>query len=139
MRSREQLLAECARVLRPGGRLVLCDIVLRRPLAFAEVRALLEPLTLLRAVFGDARMEPLERYAELASQHGLVVDTELDLTAATRPTFARWRDNAHTHRTEVVAALGAEDWQRFIDACDVLEGFWDDETLGYGLLGAARP
>jgi 27-O-demethylrifamycin SV methyltransferase len=139
MRRRDRLLAECARVLRPGGRLALCDIVLRRELPFTEVRRLREPLALLREVFGDARMEPLARYAELAAENGLAVEEERDLTDATRPTFARWRANAERHRDEVVAALGEADWQRFFDSAGVLERFWDDGVLGYGLLAAAKP
>ncbi|MCZ7527877.1 MAG: methyltransferase domain-containing protein [Acidimicrobiia bacterium] len=138
MRARGRLIAECARVLRPGGVLALCDIVLRRPLSFSDVRRLREPLTLLRHVFGDAHMEPLGRYAELAEEHGLVVDGLTDLTAATRPTFARWRDNARRHGDEVVALLGEAGWARFVDSCTVLEGLWDDGTLGYGLLAAHR-
>jgi 27-O-demethylrifamycin SV methyltransferase len=138
MRRRDRLVTECARVLKPGGRLALCDIVLRRELPFAEVRRLREPLALLREVFGDARMEPLETYAELATADGLVVDEQADLTAATRPTFARWRENAERHREEVVAALGEEDWRRFVDSADVLERFWDDGVLGYGLLAASK-
>ena len=139
MRDREAVVSECARVLRPGGHLALCDIVLRRPMPFEEVRRLRKPLALLREVFGDARMELLPRYTELAEANGLAVHDEVDLTAATRPTFARWRENARRHRDEVVASLGEEDWQRFVDSCDVLEGFWDDGTLGYGLLAATRP
>ncbi len=139
MRDREALMAECARVLRPTGRMVLCDIVLRRPMPFEEVKRLRRPLALLRAVFGEARMEPLARYADMASDEGLVVDHELDLTTATRPTFARWRENAARHEHAVVASLGVEGWQQFVDSCDVLEGFWDDGTLGYGLLAAAKP
>jgi cyclopropane fatty-acyl-phospholipid synthase-like methyltransferase len=139
MRRRDALVNECARVLRPGGRMALCDIVLRRELPFTEVRRLREPLALLREVFGDARMEPLARYAELATAAGLEVDEQTDLTAATRPTFARWRDNAERHRDEVVAALGEEDWRRFVESCDVLERFWDEGVLGYGLLAAAKP
>lgn len=139
MRDRERLLGECARVLRPGGRLVLCDIVLRRPMDLREVRRLREPLALLREVYGDARMEPLTEYRRMAEAHGLRVEEELDLTARTRPTFARWRENAEQHRDEVVRLLGAEDHQRFADSCDILQGFWDDGTLGYGLLAAARP
>lgn len=139
MRDRGRLMAECARVLRPGGRLALCDIVLRRPMPLAEVRRLREPLMLLREVFGDARMEPLKRYAELAGESGLLVDGEIDLTRTTRPTFARWRENARRHRAAVTEALGEAAWQRFVDACAVLEGFWDDGTLGYGLLSASKP
>jgi 27-O-demethylrifamycin SV methyltransferase len=136
MRRREQLMSECARVLRPGGRLALCDIVLRRPMPFEEVRALRVPLALLRDVFGDARMELGSRYGELARENGLVVDHEIDLTEATRPTFARWRENAVRHRDAAVSSLGEDGLQSFVAACDVLEGFWDDGTLGYFLLGA---
>lgn len=139
MRDREQLIAECARVLRPGGRLALCDIVLRREIPFAEVRRLRTPLALLREVFGDARMEPLARYADLATECGLVVEEQRDLTAETRPTFARWRENAARHEDEVVATVGRSDLDRFVEACAVLERFWDEGRLGYGLLAACRP
>ncbi|MEZ5143121.1 MAG: class I SAM-dependent methyltransferase [Acidimicrobiales bacterium] len=139
MSPRHRVVAECARVLRPGGVMALCDIVLKRPLAFSEVRRLREPLTLLRQVFGDAHMEPLDTYAALAEEHGLVVDVIEDLTEATRPTFDRWRRTAEAHRDEVVELLDETDWQRFVDSCAVLEGLWDDGTLGYGLIAAHRP
>ena len=138
MRERERLVDECARVVRPGGRVVLCDIMLQREMPFVDVRKLLRPLALLRDVFGDARMEPLDTYAAMFEAAGLHVDHREDLTALTRPTFDRWRTNAREHRGEVVASLGEDDWQRFVDACDVLEGFWDDGTLGYGLLAGVK-
>ena len=138
MPARDRLIAECARVLKPNGRLALCDVMLQRPLPFEEVRRLRVPLALLREVFGDARMEPLDRYEELAAAQGLVVESKTDLTEATRPTFARWRANASEHRESVVASIGQQDWQRFVEACDVLERFWDDGILGYGLLAAVK-
>ena len=138
MRDRDRLIGECARVLRPGGRLVLCDIVLERRLGPAEVRRLREPLALLREVFGDARMEPLAEYARLARASGLEVEHERDLTEATRPTFEHWRRNATRYHDEVAGLLGAEELQRFAVACDILEGFWDDGTLGYGLIAALK-
>jgi 27-O-demethylrifamycin SV methyltransferase len=139
MRDRDRLIAECARVMRPGGRMALCDIIRRRPLDLKEVRRLREPLLLLRQVFGDARMEPLDEYARLADGAGLRVEVQLDLTDMTWPTFTRWRENAHRNRDQVIELLTEEDWQRFVDSCDVLEGFWDDGTLGYGLLAASKP
>jgi 27-O-demethylrifamycin SV methyltransferase len=140
MRRRDRLVAECARVLRPGGRFALCDIVLRRPLDLAEVRRLREPLGLLRDVFGDARMEPAAEYRRLAEAAGLVVDREDDLSEAARPTFAAWRANAERHREQVDELLGGgAQRERFVAACDVLEGFWDDGTLGYALIAAAKP
>jgi 27-O-demethylrifamycin SV methyltransferase len=139
MRARDRLVAECARVLRPSGRLALCDIVLKRPMDLLEVRRLRKQLALLRDVFGDARMEPVEEYRRLASASGLKVDGVLDLTAQTRPTFAAWRTNARIHRERVIDLLGLEDWQRFVAACDVLERFWDEGILGYALFSAAKP
>ncbi len=139
MRERDSLIAECARVLRPGGRLVLCDIMLRRPMPFDEVRRLRKPLALLREVFGEARMEPLAKYEELAQANGLVVEQATDLTQVTLPTFARWRDNAETHRDAVISLLSPDGLERFVEGTVVLEGFWDDGTLGYGLIAAGKP
>jgi cyclopropane fatty-acyl-phospholipid synthase-like methyltransferase len=139
MRARDRLIAECARVLRSGGRIALCDIILRRPMDLAEVRRLREPLAVLREVYGDARMEPLAEYRRLATENGLTVDRELDLTDVTRPTFEHWRANAERHHDEVVELLGARELERFVESCGILEGFWDDGTLGYGLIAAAKP
>lgn len=138
MRDRDALMAECARVLRPGGRVVLCDITLQRELPFLEVRRLRKEFALLRAVFGDAHMVPLPLYASMATECGLNVVREVDLTEETLPTFDRWRANARTHADEVVALVGEQYLEDFGRAADVLEGFWQDGTLGYGLLAAER-
>jgi 27-O-demethylrifamycin SV methyltransferase len=138
MREREQLVAECARVLRPGGRLVLCDLVRHREIPFQEVRDRRADFVTLREAFGDAHFEPLEFYTAAAARHGLAVDVVSDLTAVTLPTFDRWRANAAAHRGEVSAALGADGLAAFQRSCDILEGFWRDGTFGYGLLAAAK-
>lgn len=139
MRDRERLISEMARVLQEGGRLALCDQMLRRPLNLREVRRLREPLGVLRDVFGETRVESLTEYARLAERAGLVVDRQEDLTLRTRPTFARWRENAGRNREEVVALLGEDYWFKFLRSCDLLEAFWDDGTFGYGLLAAFKP
>ena len=139
MPERQQLLSECARVLRPGGRLVLCDLVRRREIPFLELRQRTEEFAVLRAAFGAARMDPLDDYAAYAETAGLTdIETE-DVTAQTRPTFDRWQDNVTAHRDEVTAILGAESVEQFDRSCDILRAFWDDGTLGYGLLTAVKP
>jgi cyclopropane fatty-acyl-phospholipid synthase-like methyltransferase len=138
MRERDLLLRECARVLKPGGRLVLCDIVRRREIPFAEVRARRADFATLRAAFGDARMDPLPVYAELAAAVGLVVERVDDLTELTLPTFDRWRANARRYRAQLVASLGEDGLDAFERGADLLEGFWRDGTFGYGLMAAVK-
>jgi len=139
MRRRDRLISECARTLKPGGRAVLCDIVLRRELPLEEVRERRAEFALLRDVFGAARMEPVAAYKKLLAEQGLEIDTEVDLTARVRPTFSRWRENAAQHRDEVVALLGGTEIDDFVASCDVLDGLWQDGTLGYALLAAWKP
>jgi 27-O-demethylrifamycin SV methyltransferase len=139
MPRKDALIAECARVLRPGGRLVLCDVMLRRRLPLAEVLRRAKAFDLLRRVFGRAVMETLDFYAEQAEARGLRVDVRDDLSAATRPTFARWKENAARHREAVVRLVGETYADDFARSCDVLLGLWDEGVLGYGLLAAERP
>lgn len=139
MRDRPALVSEMARVLRPGGRLVLCDLLRFREIPFAEVRDRRVDFATLREAFGDAHFESLDYYVEAAQSHGLEVEVADDLTEATLPTFDRWRANAELHHDAVVELIGAEGHAAFVRSCDILEAFWRDGTFGYGIVGARRP
>jgi hypothetical protein len=39
---------------------------------------------------------------------------------------------------EVTERIGDEGLAQFVEATEILEGFWDDGTLGYGLLGGVK-
>jgi len=139
MPDRVAFVSEAARVLRPGGRFVMCDIVRWREVPFLELRRRHEDFALLRAVYGSARMDPIDSYAATAREQGLEVDQVIDLTEATLPTFERWRETAATHADAVVDSLGAQGLDEFVRSLDVLEGLWQDGTLGYALLSAHSP
>ncbi len=139
MPRRDLLIAESARLLRPGGRLVLCDIMRLRTIPFDELRRRTEEFAVLRAAFGNARMDSQEEYSELAEANGLVVDHVENLSAPTRPTFQHWLDNADKHEAFVVEAIGADGLEDFRQASRVLDALWGEDTLGYGLFSAYRP
>jgi cyclopropane fatty-acyl-phospholipid synthase-like methyltransferase len=138
MRDRAALLRECTRVLTPGGRLVLCDIVRKREIPFAEVRDRREDFATLRAAFGDAHMEPLEDYTVTLERLGMHIDDATDISAQTLPTFAAWRANVERHRGALRHLLGDGGVEDFVRATHILESFWLDGTLGYGILAAVK-
>lgn len=139
MPDRVALITECARVLRPGGRMVLCDIIRRREIPFRELRARAEDFAVLRAAFGEARMDPLDDYAKHARAAGLDVDETVDLTDETLPTFDRWQDNVNRYRSEVARILGEQSVDEFEKSLGILRDFWLDGTLGYGYMSASKP
>ena len=139
IRERTALLAECVRVLAPGGRLILCDIIRKREIPFREVRGRREDFGVLRAAFGDAHMEPLETYTSTLRTLGMTVTESTDISTETLPTLAAWRANVETHRAAVQQLLGKRGVDDFIRATEILESFWQDQTLGYGILAAAQP
>jgi 27-O-demethylrifamycin SV methyltransferase len=139
MRDRKALLAESARILAPGGRLVLCDIIRRREVPFLEVRARRDDFATLRAAFGDAHMLPLEHYASDLEELGMTVTDATDISEQTLPTFAAWRANCDAHADELRELLGIDGVAEFVASTHILEGFWNDRTLGYGILCATKP
>lgn len=139
MPDRRALITECARVLKPGGRIALCDLIRRREIPFAELRERKDDFAILRAAFGAARMDTLDQYAGLMEDAGLVVDQVVDITTETLPTLDRWRATADQHRQAVTEILGEPSLKAFEASLGILERFWRDGTLGYGLISAAKP
>jgi 27-O-demethylrifamycin SV methyltransferase len=139
MRDRDALLGECNRVLAPGGRIVLCDIIRKRQIPFAEVRARRDDFATLRVAFGDAHMEPLERYTATLADLGMEIVQSDDITDETLGTFAAWRSNVAAHEPVLIDLLGRDDVEDFVRSTEILEAFWKDGTLGYGILAAVKP
>jgi 27-O-demethylrifamycin SV methyltransferase len=138
MLDKRRLLQECVRVLRRGGGVALSDIMLRSPLPMIEVVRHREEFLLLHRVFGRAKMEPLETYQSFAEESGLRVDVLEDVSVNTSATFGCWRRNAVACRDEVIKLVGETKWREFLAACDVLERFWKQGWLGYGMLAGMR-
>ena len=138
MPDKRRLLAEGHRVLEPGGRLILCDLVLKRILTTRDVVQIRYELLLLRDVFGKAKMEPLEWYAEELARVGFSDVNTVDLTRETLPTFDRWDENARESRERCVELCGERSWQQFVASAAVLRRFWETGILGYGTVWATR-
>lgn len=139
MPDRQAVVSECARVLKPGGRVALCDLIRRREIPFAELRERKDDFAILRAAFGAARMDTLDQYVGYMDKAGLVVDDVVDITTETLPTLDRWRATAEEHRDAVTDILGEPSLKAFEASLGILEGFWRDGTLGYGLISATKP
>lgn len=138
MPRKDALLRECARLLRPGGRLALSDIILLREVPLQEMYVIQDDLVVLDKVFGKAAMRGLPEYVRLAEQAGLRVVTTCDVSCQTQPTVGCWRANADRRGSDAANLIGPEAVAEFRAACDILASFWLDR-LGYGLLVAERP
>jgi len=133
------LFAECTRVLRPGGRLILCDILVRRTIPFQYVVRNLTEFENLNRVFGKQHVDLPENYVQVAEKAGLkVLDTE-DISEAVLPTLDHWARNAERHNDAVAQLVGEEYLEQFVRACAFLRRLWKEGWLGYGVLRAEKP
>jgi 27-O-demethylrifamycin SV methyltransferase len=138
MPDKEALFAECARVLRPEGLLVLCDIMLRRDLGATDIRSKSREFLHLHYTFGHAKLELLDSYQRMIGQSGLQVLEALDLSDAAFPTLAHWQRRLEANVEAVHALIGAEGVAHFRASCEILPSFWKSGIFGYGLVVAVR-
>jgi cyclopropane fatty-acyl-phospholipid synthase-like methyltransferase len=138
MRDKERLLAESHRVLRPGGRLLLCDLILKREVSLMDVYRLRSDLAVLERSFGEAKMETLDFYEAAARAAGFVEIERRDISREIRPTLDRWKENVERNRAELAAHLDEEDIENFARSCDILKELFSSELLGYGMVAGVR-
>ena len=106
MRDRMRLLSECARVLVPGGRLVLCDIIRREASRFTRFVPAGRSSRCSERLSVTPIWQPLESYATMVRDLGMTVTDCSDISIPAMPTLSAWRTNVRAHRAELLGALG---------------------------------
>lgn len=133
MPSRLQAFREMARVVRPGGKIVVADFVTMRPMTQAE-------MDIAYPAFAVSEIGSLEGYINDLKAAGLTNITCRDVTANTikpsnRATLANLQ--SETHLAELRSVYGEERVAGFLGGWDAIRTV--NETLAYVVLAADRP
>lgn len=129
--NKQQLIRECARVLRPGGRLVFSDILCRQPLPAEDAQRLFDGMRF-------SEISSVDEYTGLLQASGLRVVRVRDLsdewTHILRERHAMYR----SLEEQTVTRLGREHFERYDRAYAHFVGLYQVGVLGGALIHAAR-
>lgn len=146
MPNKKYLLAECLRVLKPGGVMLLCDVMLRRSYSLADRLNLLRQMKFgfvsgtldnFRS-FGWIRMEPFERYIRWAREVGFIDVQLTDISEQAIPTFECWKTNLVANEKSVLESLSPRQISGFLAASDFSRALFEQRIDGYGILKAVK-
>jgi ubiquinone/menaquinone biosynthesis C-methylase UbiE len=126
-----RLLGECARVLRPAGRLVFSDILHRGNLSPPDAQRLFEGMT-----FSD--IATLEGYAEQLRLCGMEVVRSVDLTAEWTRILVERLAMYRSLESQTVARLGREHFERYDRAYEHFVGLYRSGVLAGALMHAVK-
>jgi sarcosine/dimethylglycine N-methyltransferase len=126
-----RLLAECARVLRPGGRLVFSDILHRKNLSAHDAQRLAEGMTF-------SEIATLDGYAEQLELRGMTVVRLLDLTEEWTRILVERHAMYRSLESDTVARLGREHFERYDRAYGHFVGLYQSGVLAGALIHAVK-
>ncbi len=140
---KKRLFAECHRVLRPGGTLLMCDVMQR--MLLAPHKGVLFFLSHLRKYYrlmkawGPAQVPTMGAYADRLVEAGFTPVTIMDITEWTKPTLKRWRENALRFLGENKGELPEREVQDFVAGCEITDSFFRMGLFGYAIIKADKP
>lgn len=140
MSDKKKLAQECHRVLKPGGVMVLCDVILltnhREMLHFF---AHIAKYVHLGVTFGHAnRLTSLGAYTNFMVGAGFREVTAIDVSEPTIPTLRLWKQNAIRFGDRTSANFSRKDVEFFIKGCNILDEWFREGIFGYGMLRAVK-
>ena len=127
-----RLVAECARVLQPGGRLVFSDIMSRQPLAADDAQRLFDGMRF-------SEIATAAQYTQWMGAAGLQPVEVIDLTAEWTRILVERHAMYRSLQAQTVARLGQSHFDRYDAAYAHFVGLYQAGVLSGALVHARRP
>lgn len=138
MPDKKKLFSENSRVLKRNGKLLLCDLILKKELNIAEIYKYRKDLEILEKSFGKAKMVTLGNYKDFLSETGFTDIETTDISDFAFPTLNCWKENIDRNKDKISENFNGEMIDYFIQSCDILSSFFKENVLGYGIVTARK-
>ena len=131
---KKKLIEESTRVLRKGGRIVLCDLMLLRPLSAKEIFSMQEELRVMEKSFGKASLWTPSQYIDLFESLELDSINFVNISREVTPTIKAWEENCIKNKNKILEVLDISHFNSFLHSCSTLQRLYENETWGYGII-----
>lgn len=138
IRNKQALFEECFRLLKPGGNILLCDVLVNRKYNFFIKLRNFFPLLNLIKTFGGGKTETPALYEELMRKAGFSNISSRDVSREVKETLPRWRDNINQNRSRVAKVFSLREINRFEKSIATLGQFFHEGFNCYYLFRAEK-
>jgi len=132
------LVQEISRILKPGGRLMLCDLVLGKRYPQQHDPILLRRLIRVRKAFGPVIPEKASRYFEIIQECGFSDITQIDLSDAVRQTGQAWLSKVERSRDDLHKISSSDDILQLRQGVGEVDLLLMEDLMGYTMLWATK-
>jgi len=131
MPDRQQVIREMKRVVVPGGRIAIADMIARAPMTDDEAAFIRSTFLLQSAISLDA-------YQSLLKESGLEVEEVVDISLNTMQTLPRLMESFEKNKDTLQKGMGEEAYSQYLQSwgrsCELYQ-----RCLGYAIFVARKP
>ena len=127
-----RLIAECVRVVKPGGAIAFTDILQREPLQAAELQRMQQGMPF-------PTLETLDGYSALLTQRGCTVSQRDDLSQHWAQILVQRLAMYRSLESDTVRRFGAEHFRKWDETYAYFVGLFREGKLGGGRFVARKP
>jgi|APSaa5957512622_1039677.scaffolds.fasta_scaffold09357_5 27-O-demethylrifamycin SV methyltransferase len=138
IKNKKQLFEENYRVLKDGGSMLLCDLMLMKELTVVDLYKYRKEIEILERTFGKAKMEPIHFYKEKAIESKFSEVEVINISKETQLTLKKWEENISLNKKDILKFFRTDKVDEFINACEITNDFFDKGMFGYGMLKCTK-
>ena len=138
MKDKKKLFSENYRVLKDNTAILLCDMILKKEMNELDIVKYHRKISVMENVFGKAKTETLEYYQKGLLEAGFKEVKTIDVSENVFPTFDLLRKSTIRKFDKLSQYITKEKIDEFLLACDIVEQFYENNILGYGLVKAEK-